>query len=1362
MRWELTLVAAPEVSWFDAVELSVELPDGASGAQLAVALRSTVDAVADVTVFTIAGLPLDDLAAGTAPLTNGAVVVAGGAPPPEPGPSLVLAVHTGPDAGRCAPLKRGTYSIGRGSVDIPLADPQLARHHATLAVEPAGIVLTATTAQAGFSVDGAWATRLRIDTGQELKLGGSGCRLVVPGQAALAAGPDDDAPLVLRHPGSNARTQWTAAAMAALPLGVGLALAVLTRQWMFLAFAGMGAATALVPLAAGRRQRQRHRAELADAARRDAARRLRRWRSAAELALGSNVDGAGVRTAARTGPVRLRLGSCLLPANIALEPPDPGFTAPSLDGMPLVCSVPLEGMDIHGPGPAVAGMLRFVLMQLAAEGVPTVLCGSPDPLLLSARFLGCLRTTASAAGLAAEVAGCPPAVVVVAGPQAEFDPVLQAMARSGAGPAVIRALPTGPAAAGAPAAVALSFSGGLLRGAWAGAQFAPDLVGAEVFDRYARQAGGAGGPIGTGAARGRTGVPDFCVLPEPANATPEAVVRRWHETSDGPLAPVPLGRSAAGAETVDLGADGPHLLVAGTTGSGKSELLRTLAAGLALAHSPADLSFLFLDFKGGAALGPLCGFPHASSLVTDMAGAGMGRTLASLRAEIRRREATLARAGAADVDVYRRTAGGGPATAPLAHLVVIIDEFRVLVDQFPDAMKELMRIAAVGRSLGIHLVMATQRPQGAVSADIRANVSTAICLRVQSTYDSQDVIDGPAAAAVSAALPGRAFLRRSGEAPVEFQTAALSVPPPEHAAQVMVSEAAAALLAGPARGPGPASAASDVDAVAALLAAAQRLARHRPPAPVVAPELPQRLDAQSLAVALAAAVAGGGDGLATGVGVHAGPGPAAVLGLLDAPSRQRVDLLGWAPGVDSHLALLGQAGSGCASALAATAQAVAGLPGGAVLYCLDGDGSLSALRGHPRVGAHLGPGELRAAARLLQRLNDTATAPPPTIRPPVEPEQSTAAAGGQTLVLCISAWGRWAAALRGSPWPWCEDLIGELCAPGRALRVVVLASGGRELHSARFFGAILHRLYFPAGASVESMSMWPRLPEMEPVPGRAALFGPLAVRHGAGESTGLAAQLVHRTRTAGPCPAGQDGLQEGAVVELPLRIAALPGVVGVAEVLDACGGKEGLPPRQRLLLGLGGDGGDPIRVALEPGTVLPVLGAPGSGKSSVLEALEQLNPDMHFSRLQPPAVPLDADRAGGASGPRPAVVLADDLDRCPPVLLQAVQRELDAGAMVVATLAPNISRIMSLPLPGLRTPARGIVLAPSRPQDGELFGARLDTLGGEPPGRAVLVEAGTAHWYQSPTPAAAAAGVHSSAADASAAREQEARHRSSE
>ena len=238
-----------------------------------------------------------------------------------------------------------------------------------------------------------------------------------------------------------------------------------------------------------------------------------------------------------------------------------------------------------------------------------------------------------------------------------------------------------------------------------------------------------------------------------------------------------LGLTASGPHEIDLTRDGPHALVGGTTGSGKSELLQALVAGLAANHRPDDLGFVLVDYKGGAAFRECARLPHTLGLVTDLDEHLTARALASLTAELRRRERLLADAGAKDLDAYRAQRAAGRFDGPrLARLVIVVDEFKLLADELPDFVSGLVRIAATGRSLGVHLVLATQRPSGIITGDMRANVSLRICLRVRDRADSDDVIDDASAASLSEAAPGRAYLRAGDGQLVALQTAHVGGP----------------------------------------------------------------------------------------------------------------------------------------------------------------------------------------------------------------------------------------------------------------------------------------------------------------------------------------------------------------------------------------------------------------------------------------------------------------------------------------------------------------------------------------------------------------------------------------------------------
>ena len=241
----------------------------------------------------------------------------------------------------------------------------------------------------------------------------------------------------------------------------------------------------------------------------------------------------------------------------------------------------------------------------------------------------------------------------------------------------------------------------------------------------------------------------------PFGGAPEEVRRGWEAGGADPPPRTRLAVAADGPIEVDLVRDGPHVLVAGTTGAGKSELLRSLVAGLAVGTPPDHLAFVLVDYKGGAAFDACARLPHVAGVVTDLDERLAERALRSLHAELRRREQLLRAAGAADLTAYRARAG----SAPIPRLVVVVDELATLAHDLPEFVPSLVGVAQRGRSLGVHLVLATQRPAGAISDDIRANTNLRIALRVQDVADAVDVVGVPDAASLPRQRPGRAVLR---------------------------------------------------------------------------------------------------------------------------------------------------------------------------------------------------------------------------------------------------------------------------------------------------------------------------------------------------------------------------------------------------------------------------------------------------------------------------------------------------------------------------------------------------------------------------------------------------------------------------
>ena len=185
---------------------------------------------------------------------------------------------------------------------------------------------------------------------------------------------------------------------------------------------------------------------------------------------------------------------------------------------------------------------------------------------------------------------------------------------------------------------------------------------------------------------------------------------------------------------------GPHGLVAGMTGAGKSETLQTFILSLAVNYSPDDISFLLIDYKGGGLANQFEGLPHLSGSISNLSGSSTQRAMASIKSEVKRRQEVLGRYRVNHIDAYTVLYKNGECKEPVPHLIIVIDEFAELKKEEPDFMRELISVAQVGRSLGVHLILATQKPGGTVDENIRSNSRFRLCLRVQSRQDSQDML----------------------------------------------------------------------------------------------------------------------------------------------------------------------------------------------------------------------------------------------------------------------------------------------------------------------------------------------------------------------------------------------------------------------------------------------------------------------------------------------------------------------------------------------------------------------------------------------------------------------------------------------
>lgn len=238
------------------------------------------------------------------------------------------------------------------------------------------------------------------------------------------------------------------------------------------------------------------------------------------------------------------------------------------------------------------------------------------------------------------------------------------------------------------------------------------------------------------------------------------LIQNWNEAKVWNTMAVPIGINSKN-EIVYLNLHekyhGPHGLVAGTTGSGKSEILQTYILSAAILFHPYEVSFVIIDFKGGGMVNQFKDLPHLIGAITNIDGREIDRSLKSIKAELLKRQSLFAKANVNHIDKYIQMYKNKKVKTPLPHLVIIVDEFAELKAEQPEFMKELISAARIGRSLGVHLILATQKPSGQVNEQIWSNSKFKLCLKVQNKEDSNEVLKSPLAAEIKE--PGRAYLQ---------------------------------------------------------------------------------------------------------------------------------------------------------------------------------------------------------------------------------------------------------------------------------------------------------------------------------------------------------------------------------------------------------------------------------------------------------------------------------------------------------------------------------------------------------------------------------------------------------------------------
>lgn len=445
----------------------------------------------------------------------------------------------------------------------------------------------------------------------------------------------------------------------------------------------------------------------------------------------------------------------------------------------------------------------------------------------------------------------------------------------------------------------------------------------------------------------------------------------WCNQADRDRLRVPLGTTADGASIeLDIkesaeGGMGPHGLCVGATGSGKSELLRTVALGMMARNPPEVLNLLLIDFKGGATFLDLARAPHVAAIITNLSEEAplVARMRDALAGEMNRRQQLLRAVGYVSITSYEHARRAGRQLTALPTLFIIVDEFSELLSQHPDFADMFVAIGRLGRSLGMHLLLASQRLEEGRLRGLDAHLSYRMCLKTLSASESRTVL-GTADAYQLPNTPGAGFLRSGSGEPTRFQSAFVSGLPraktPAGASAPAHREAALRLVRpftaddiGPVAWPNEMDGSPDQTLLRAVV---DRLAGLGPAAHQV--WLPPLGPAPSL------------DSVLRDAG-SAAAGLTVPIGIVDRPFEQcRTPLVVDLSGAAGNLAVVGapQAGKSTALRTLITALAATHDPGQVQFYCLDFGGTLASVRTLPHVGAVAGRAEPQLVLRIVAEL----------------------------------------------------------------------------------------------------------------------------------------------------------------------------------------------------------------------------------------------------------------------------------------------------------------------------------------------------------------------------------------------------------
>ena len=842
---------------------------------------------------------------------------------------------------------------------------------------------------------------------------------------------------------------------------------------------------------------------------------------------------------------------------------------------------------------------------------------------------------------------------------------------------------------------------------------------------------------------------------------PQWLATRW--SIAGRSTTAVIGAGLDGPFAVDLKLDGPHALVAGTTGAGKSEFLQTLVVSLALTNRPDALQFVLIDYKGASAFADCERLPHTVGMVTNLDNRETERALESLDAELERRERVLKSMGAKDVDDAWDRDPGAAASSGMARLLLVIDEFAELVHELPTFVTGLIRIARVGRSLGIHLVLATQRPAGVVSSEMQANLGLRVALRMADKENSAEVLGGPDAALISSATPGRGFVRRGpGTAPSGFQTArvagrrpgrhAVTIASPPVVHRVTWNNVGRPVPPAPPRVWSGDSDATDLHALVELIrGATERLAIPAGRSPWL-PAIPTLVTLDELA-SLSGRLGSADDAPPEGI----------LLGLLDLPAAQQQAPLRYVVGRDGHLAIGGSARSGRSSVLRTIIAGVAAgyTPDDVHLYCVDfGGNALTPAADLPHCGAVVSGLETERVTRLLSRLTQEITDRQQLLGRhgfgDIAEQRRAAATSGDAplphVLLLLDRWEGFTSAFSVEELQGMRDLVIKILREGPSVGVAMIVTGDRALINDRIAAFIETRytLRLSDREDYRLVNIRPAaLPELIP-PGRAYFGEPVKEMQFAVVSADTSGQ-------------GQTAALREAVASArarsthlrtrPFRLDILPSFISLR---DAAALPDALPVDEAalpLLVAVGGDDLSRYRIDFGAGPGFIIGGARQTGRSTALAnaALWWQEAGVDVLVIAPKPSPLSTpqmravfptvDRTDTAAAEQVMVwlaahnrcaVLVDDADvvhgsALDDVLVESARSRTSGGfALVVAAPVDGLATLLRGVAVEAKRHKQGLLMSATSSMDGNVLGAAVprNFLGRAAPGRAVLLTAG--------------------------------------